>query len=295
MGRIKPELKGQWMAVLSVVALFAVWAWSGPGGSDAVIAAPADLDDERPIAALDTVWIEQMTWMEVRDALAEGKTTALVSTGGIEDNGPYLATGKHNYILADACEAIARELGNALCAPIVKLVPQGHFEPASHHMRYPGTIGLRESTFEAVLEDVGESLRSHGFEHIVYFGDSGGNQAGMAAVADRQNIDWSDTSAHFVPSFYGYSAMREWMNVELGIVETVDEGLHDDFVVTALLMARDPALVRHAQRVTAGRASINGVAITPKAEVVEVGRRISRVRVAQTVKAIEASVGGAHR
>src|SRR6266550_899434 len=66
----------------------------------------------RPVEALDTVFIEEMTWIEVRDALKAGKTTVLVATGGVEQNGPYLATGKHNYILRGTSEAIARKLGN---------------------------------------------------------------------------------------------------------------------------------------------------------------------------------------
>ncbi len=56
----------------------------------------ADMRMERPIDALNSVWIEELTWMEVRDALRDGKTTAIISTGGIEQNGPYLATGKHD-------------------------------------------------------------------------------------------------------------------------------------------------------------------------------------------------------
>jgi creatinine amidohydrolase len=56
-------------------------------------------DSPRPIAALDSVWVEELTWMEVRDAMKAGKTTILIPTGGVEQNGPYLATGKHNYIL----------------------------------------------------------------------------------------------------------------------------------------------------------------------------------------------------
>ena len=35
-----------------------------------------------------------MTWFEVRDAIKEGKTTVIIATGGIEQNGPYLAQGK---------------------------------------------------------------------------------------------------------------------------------------------------------------------------------------------------------
>ena len=40
----------------------------------------------RPIAALDSVFLEELTWMEVRDAIKAGKTTVIVSTGGIEPN-----------------------------------------------------------------------------------------------------------------------------------------------------------------------------------------------------------------
>ena len=58
-----------------------------------------DRDAPRPIAALDSVLVEELTWMEVRDALKAGKTTVIVPTGGVEQNGPYLATGKHNYVL----------------------------------------------------------------------------------------------------------------------------------------------------------------------------------------------------
>src|SRR6185436_17123074 len=70
----------------------------------------------RPIAARDTLWIEDMTWMEVRDAMKAGKDTVLICTGGVEQNGPYLATGKHNVVLRATAERIARKLGDALVA-----------------------------------------------------------------------------------------------------------------------------------------------------------------------------------
>jgi len=75
-----------------------------------------EIDAPSPIPAEDSVFIEELTWMEVRDAVNAGKTTAIVGTGGIEQNGPYVATGKHNYVLQATTEAIARKLGNALVA-----------------------------------------------------------------------------------------------------------------------------------------------------------------------------------
>ena len=125
--------------------------------------------------------------MEVRDALKAGKTTVIVPTGGVEQNGPYLATGKHDYILRATTEAIARKLGNALVAPIVAFVPEGDIDPPTGHMKYPGTISLTEDTYERLLTDICACFRTHGFEHIVLIGDSGGNQKGMKAVAARLN------------------------------------------------------------------------------------------------------------
>ncbi|MDP7014605.1 MAG: creatininase family protein, partial [Pirellulaceae bacterium] len=83
--------------------------------------------------AVDTVFIEDLTWMEVRDAMRAGKDTVIVATGGVEQNGPYLVTGKHNVVLRGATERIARKLGNTLVAPIVPFVPEGDIDPPSLH------------------------------------------------------------------------------------------------------------------------------------------------------------------
>src|SRR4029077_9102445 len=133
----------------------------------------------RPIAALDSVFLEELTWMEARDALKSGKKTILIPTGGVEQNGPYLAAGKHNYILRATTEAIARKLGDTLVAPIVPFVPEGDIDPPTDHMKYPGTISLTEETYERLLVDICASFRTHGFANIVMIGDSGGNQKGM--------------------------------------------------------------------------------------------------------------------
>ncbi len=250
------------------------------------------LNAERPIDALDSIWIEELTWMEVRDAIRAGKTTAIVATGGIEQNGPYLATGKHNYVLKGACEGIARQLGNALCAPIIKLVPEGTIDPPSGHMRYPGTISLREETFRAVLDDVASSLKAHGFEHIVFIGDSGGNQSGMEAVANTLNGRWGTNAAHYIPEFYRYADVFEYMKTELGIQEPVNDGTHDDFVITSIMLARDPTTVRWRQRVDSGLATINGLSIADREKTAEIGRKLLQYRVDTTVAAIRNAIGG---
>ncbi len=254
-----------------------------------------ELDAPRPIDALNSVWIEELTWMEVRDELAAGKTTAIISTGGVEPNGPYVATGKHNYVLMSACDLLARELGDALCAPIVKLVPEGNIDPPSGHMRYPGTISVRQQTFEAILEDVGRSLAAHGFTDIVYIGDSGGNARGMSNVATKLTEEWTaagrDTRAHHVGEFYNYSEIERYMEEDLGYEQPIDEGLHDNLYITSIMMVTDPTVVRYDQRVAAGKATINGASIEPKEEIIELGRKLLQYRIDLTIEAIREARG----
>jgi creatinine amidohydrolase len=249
----------------------------------------AELVSRRPIEALSSIWIEELTWMEVRDLLQAGINTAIISTGGIEQNGPYVATGKHNYVLEGTCEGIALKLGNALCAPIIKLVPEGDIDEPSGHMRYSGTISLRQETFEAVLEDVASSLEAHGFEHIVFIGDSGGNQRGMENVARTLNERWHRAHAHFIPEYYQYGG-SQFLESELGILQTEDDGIHDSFGITSLMMVVDPTVVRYAQRVDAGLAKINGVPIAPKEKTIEVGKKLMAFRVSMTVERIHESI-----
>jgi creatinine amidohydrolase/Fe(II)-dependent formamide hydrolase-like protein len=249
-------------------------------------------DAPNPLPAPNTVWLEEMTWMDVRDAIKAGKTTVIIPTGGMEPNGPWLVTGKHNYVLQANCEAIARKLGNALCAPIIKLVPEGRIEPVSGHMRSPGTISLREETFRAMLTDVVHSLRMHGFRNIILIGDSGGNQRGQRAVADSLTAIWkgSPVVAH-VQEYYDYESVGNYMATR-GVAQdsTKDEAMHDDPVITLNMFIADPASVRYSERVRAGKASINGVSVADSARNVALGREIVEFRASATADAIRKAI-----
>ena len=247
----------------------------------------------RPIEALDNVWIEQLTMLEVRDALKEGKTAALILTGGIEENGPYLTTGKHNHVLAVMGDAIARKLGNTLVAPIVTIEP-GNPERADT----PGGIRLSQETFRAVLRDMATSLKAQGFKDIFLIGDSGGNQRGMAAVAEELTKAWSGQGiviAH-IPEYYNYSDVLKYQKEVLGIDEDPRlEGLHDDYYITSMIMNDNPQHVRLEQRIAANKASINNINLLPIDKTLEHGRRLIEFRTNVTVQAIMAARAASDR
>jgi creatinine amidohydrolase len=250
------------------------------------------IDTPNPLKTPDTVWLEEMTWMDVRDALKSGKTTIIVPTGGMEPNGPWLALGKHNYILRVNCDAIARKLGNALCAPIIPLVPEGSIEPKGGHMATAGTISMREETFQAMLTDVVHSLKVHGFQTIVLIGDSGGNTKGMQAVADRWNGEWKGSPLVIhAREYYDYATVLRHLQ-EIGVTKADATGdrLHDDPAITLNMMVADPAAVRWEQRVKTGMASIDGVSIADKERALEIGRKIVEFRANIAAEAIRKAI-----
>ena len=247
-------------------------------------------DTPNPLPPPDTVWIEEMTWMDVRDAIAAGKTTAIVPTGGVEPNGPWLALGKHNYVLRATCDAIARRLGDAVCTPIIKLVPEGAIEPPSGHMRSPGTLSLRAETFEAVLTDVAHSLKMHGFRHIIFIGDSGGNQRAQRAVAETLNTRWGgDPVVAHVQEYYDYASAARYMATR-GVDASEADGLHDDPIVTLIMFFADPRSVRYDARVAAGLATINGVSFADRVQTLEWARELVEFRARQTAGAIRSTM-----
>lgn len=242
----------------------------------------------RPIEAVDNVWIEELTMLEVRDLLRAGTNTALILTGGIEENGPYLTTGKHNHVLRVMGESIARRLGNTLVAPIVTIEP-GNPERADT----PGGIRLSQETFMAVLRDMATSLKAQGFTNIFLLGDSGGNQRGMAAVAEELSAAWAgeDVVIAHIPEYYNYDEVEQYQREALGVDEDPRlEGLHDDYYITTIIMNDDPRHVRLQQRIDAGKASINGISILPPEKAIEHGRKLIEFRTDRTVEAIRAAM-----
>jgi creatinine amidohydrolase len=261
--------------------------------------ASPDRNAARPIDARDSVWTEELTWMEVRDAIRGGKTTVIVPTGGLEQNGPYTATGKHNFVLQATSEAIARRLGNALVAPIVKFVPEGRIDPPSGHMQYPGTISLREETFVALLTDIASSLKQHGFRDIVLIGDSGGNTRGMQTVADTLTGQWKDSGVrvHHVAEYYESDMWSFDYLKEIGIKQMPDvksasrAGVHDDYHYESIIATVDPRHIRVKERQAKGLFSINGVDMNPPEKTIENGKKLVEYRARLTVEAIRKAIG----
>lgn len=207
---------------------------------------PALLTFPVAVQAQTSVYLEELTWTELRSAIDAGKTTAIVPIGGTEQSGPAIVLGKHNERVRFLAGRIAQTLGNAIVAPVIAYVPEGRVDPPSSHMRFAGTITVPDDLFERNLEYAARSLRVHGFRDIVLLGDHGGYQRDLQPVADRLNREWASSPARV------YALAEYYRASEQGFARLLRErgfrddeiGTHAALADTSLMLAIDPGAVR---------------------------------------------------
>jgi creatinine amidohydrolase len=235
------------------------------------------------------VFLEDLTWTEVRDALRAGRTTIIIPVGGTEQNGPHMALGKHNTRARLLAGKIAASLGHALVAPVVAYVPEGVIAPPAGHMRFAGTISVPEAAFKSVVDGAARSFKQHGFVDIVLIGDSGNYQAQLGAVAARLNRDWAGTPAraHFIADYYLAGATRYHQALRAKGLNQAQIGTHAGAADTALSMALDSALVRPEQLAAAAQGgAAAGVEGDPRLASAALGQLGVDLIVERTVAAI---------
>jgi len=251
-----------------------------------VLAAAVGASAETP----DTVFLEELTWTEVREAIQSGKTTIIIPTGGTEQNGPHMALGKHNARVKILSQQIARALGDALVAPVLAYVPEGGITPPTGHMRFPGTITAPEAAFRQVLEFAARSFKLHGFRNIVLLGDHASTQAGQRVVAARLNREWAATPnrVHAVEEYYRAAEADVPRLLKARGYRDAELGRHAGLTDTALMLATDARMVR-ADRLRPGREE-DGVDGDPSRATAELGRAGAELIVTRTVEAIRKSI-----
>ena len=242
--------------------------------------------------APQTVFIEELTWTELRDQLRSGSTTIIVPIGGTEQNGPAMVLGKHNVRVKALAAKIAAGVGHTLVAPVVAYVPEGKIDPPTAHMRFPGTITIPDAAFEATLESAARSFRQHGFRDIVLLGDHGGYQKNMVHVADKLNREWVGNPArvHAVTEYYRVVDADYPAALKRQGFRDAEIGSHAGLADTALSLAIDPRIVR-AERLKNGKLGAEqGVYGDPARSSAEAGQLGVELIVSHTVAAIRQAI-----
>jgi creatinine amidohydrolase len=237
--------------------------------------------------ATETVFLEELTWTELRDQIRAGQTTVIVPIGGTEQNGVHMALGKHNIRVRYLSEKIARALGNALVAPVIAYVPEGGLTPPTAHMRFPGTITVPEEAFDRILEYAARSFKLAGFRDIVFLGDHGSYQKDEKAVAVRLNKEWATQAirVHGIEEYYRASESEFGRLLASKGFREEEVGTHAGLADTSLTLAVDPRLVR-TDRLQPG----DGANGDPRRSSAELGQLGVDLIVTRTVDAIKKAI-----
>lgn len=252
-------------AVAAAIVIFLVYGYSG-----------ATFSQQQTQAS---VFIEDMTWPEIRSAIDSGKNVAIVPSGGTEQNGPHMILGKHNYIVKQNAGRIAALLGNALVAPVIAYVPEGSYTPPDGHMRFAGTMSVPEPVYEAVLEAAARSLKTHGFKLICFIGDHGWDLEGQKKVADKLNAEWKnqDVRVASIDQYYLANGQNAYLLSNGYSPEAI--GTHAAIRDTSELMAAHPAGVRSDLRKPGKDGDGSGVIGDPTRASAAVGQALLNMKV----------------
>jgi creatinine amidohydrolase len=238
-------------------------------------------------AQVQSVFIEDLTWPEVRDAIAGGKRTAIIYVGSTEQNGPHMVIGKHNFVARALARRIAEELGDALVYPILPYAVAGNALTRTGHMRFPGTVTLAPEAFFGVVRGVGQSALAAGFKVVAMMGDHGGGQEELALAAKELSVEAraNDARVLFIGDLYAKSRvqMRELL-AKRGLPTDEDHaGIHDTSALLAI--ETTPGQWVHKDKLPLAEAK-TGVQGHPQFATPELGKIYNDMKVDLAVKQI---------
>ena len=250
-------------------------------------------------AAQTPVDMELMTYPEIAAAMQSGKTTVLIYNGGTEQRGPHAVLGGHSLIARRTSVEIARQLGNALVAPVLP------FSIAGNHLnpKWPGSVNVPGSVFSAVNEAVVDSMVVNGFKNILLMGDHGGGQAELRDLAQRLDKKYASTGSrvYFCGDLYGktHDDVDAWVK-EHGLPPATHGGIHDTSLLMYLggdtyvrrdkLVAGDPVLPPGQQPDPSKPRVNNGVTGDPRPSTPEIGKVFFDIQVRNAVEQIRSLV-----
>jgi creatinine amidohydrolase len=183
------------------------------------------------------VLLERLSWPEVRDALDEGVTTAIIPSGSTEQHGTHLPLCVDTRHATAIAVAVAQRLGNCLVTPTVAV------GCSPHHMAFPGTLSLAAATFGQIHADYCQSLAQHGFEAICCFSTHGGNFEPL-----REAVPRLEAIAGPRCRVVAFTDMDAFLGVWQAAVEAQAEaplriGGHADIAESSVMLALEPELV----------------------------------------------------
>ncbi|MGC0362312.1 creatinine amidohydrolase [Rhodococcus sp. 27YEA15] len=180
--------------------------------------------------------LADLTWTQVQEAMDSGFRNVVFAVGATEQHGPHLPLSTDTRIGTSTATAVAEKVGATMVAPTMP------FGVSPHHMSFPGTVSLSESTFLDVVEEYVRSLAAHGFDNILIVSSHGGNFEPLAHLIDRIGNRIGNSNIHAHTDLLQLLAVFEGVAAEDSISPEAC-GSHAGDFETSIMLALHPELV----------------------------------------------------
>jgi creatinine amidohydrolase len=184
------------------------------------------------------VFVERMTWPEVERAIRGGMRTAVVCAASSEQHGPHLPEATDALLGEAYAEGLARRLGDALVAPVIR---PGCSE---HHMAFAGSLTISASLLMELLDAYVESMRRHGFRRFVVISSHGGNFPVLAEWERSRRPENATVISDIAVFDSAFEAIRRFGRDDRA-------GPHAEVLETSMMLHLHPELV-HMDRAEPG-------------------------------------------
>ncbi len=162
-----------------------------------------------------TLRMEEMNWVDIKDAINGGFKTVIIGVGSTEQHGPHLPTQTDALIADVIVNLIAQKLKNALQAQTIRV------GCSDHHLAFPGTISLKKSTLKGIIHDYIESLQKHGFENIIFIPTHGGNFIPLKEAVEEAQEKYTNNKILAFTDLMGF--MNVQFKIAAGLNITIEE------------------------------------------------------------------------
>lgn len=181
------------------------------------------------------VHLEELSYVELREHIAQGYDTVLLPTGTLEAHGKHLPIGTDAFL----AEGIAGRIADAIGAI---LAPTMHYGITNSLIAYPGGTRVAEDVYAEFVEGIITGLFRAGIKKIVIANGHGGNTSPLQKLVrsmgpkypDRLVIlfDWYELDGDFVEEIYGGKPGHAGQDETAGMIyfrpELVKEDLFDE-------------------------------------------------------------------
>ena len=184
----------------------------------------------------------EMSWTALEERLNKGPLDVMIPLGALEQHGPHLPLDTDGLIAEAVADRAAQRAGECVVSPCF---PVG---ASHHHLAFPGTASLSDTTLRNVIVEVVQTLLSHGFRSAYVVTGHAGNVGAMAAVM----AELDPTERRQVVSFDDWPTQRDAVHLvaeeQLGLNREL-VGTHGGHFETSILLAIAPERVDMASAV----------------------------------------------